>query len=107
MPIYNYHCGNCGNEAEYLVPKYDVHPQKCINCGPEGRLERMIAPLPFSVSGKGETNPNQKPSKVEDMRSILRATGAEYIGTFPAPCPKHADHLVPIDVWKKKDPRLN
>jgi len=49
MPTYTYNCGNCNTSGDY-VHKMGDKPDRCFSCGVPGRLERVFAGQPFSVS---------------------------------------------------------
>ena len=48
MPLFDYHCNNCGYEGEHLVSKYD-EKIRCPEC--ESLLKKDISSV-FNISGK-------------------------------------------------------
>jgi putative FmdB family regulatory protein len=54
MPIYEYQCGNCGNEIEIMRHKY-THEDipKCGNCG--GAMYRLVSRVAVHFKGDGWT----------------------------------------------------
>lgn len=53
MPIYEYHCNDCGKNFECLIIGNDT--PKCSNCSSENAARLMSACGFFSKSGTGET----------------------------------------------------
>ena len=54
MPIYLYHCDQCGSTAEYLT-NADKKPQSCAVCqGQSEGLERVLQGQTFGISSKGD-----------------------------------------------------
>ncbi|MFZ5828717.1 MAG: FmdB family zinc ribbon protein [Planctomycetota bacterium] len=49
MPIYEYHCADCGHEFEFLV-RGDEKPT-CPSCGRERLTRQMSAPAAHTASG--------------------------------------------------------
>ena len=51
MPIYAYHCQNCGADAEYIQKFSDPPMAVCEKCG--GKLERAVTAAAFHLKGGG------------------------------------------------------
>lgn len=51
MPIYAYHCRNCGADAEYIQKFSDPPMAVCEKCG--GSLERAVTAAAFHLKGGG------------------------------------------------------
>lgn len=49
MPIYEYHCENCGEQVEILVRSQTATPPICPRCG-DTRLKRLLS-LPHVIMG--------------------------------------------------------
>jgi putative FmdB family regulatory protein len=54
MPIYEFHCGKCGQDNELLVRSSKWKGAKCPNCG-STRLEKKLSV--FASSGGGQPEP--------------------------------------------------
>jgi putative FmdB family regulatory protein len=50
MPIYEYHCDQCGRDFEQLVSRSDEQAVQC-GCG-SARVQRLLSA--FAVGGNGE-----------------------------------------------------
>ena len=51
MPLYEYHCSDCGKEFELRQKFSDAPATVCPACG--GAIEKMIARTSFSLKGSG------------------------------------------------------
>ncbi len=51
MPIYAYHCRNCGADAEYIQKFSDPPMTVCEKC--DGKLERAVTAAAFHLKGGG------------------------------------------------------
>lgn len=51
MPIYAYHCQNCGADVEYIQKFSDPPMTVCEKC--EGKLERAVTAAAFHLKGGG------------------------------------------------------
>ena len=51
MPIYGYHCDECGNEFEILQSMKDDPLKVCPKCG--GPLRKLLYPVGISFKGSG------------------------------------------------------
>ena len=51
MPIYEYHCDQCGHEFEVLQKSFDVDEMPCETCG--ATAKRMISNTSFVLKGTG------------------------------------------------------
>ena len=52
MPIYEFHCGKCGEDSEVLVRSSEWKGTPCPKCG-STRLEKMFSTFASSVAGGG------------------------------------------------------
>lgn len=53
MPLYEFHCDDCGSDFEDLVP-YGTQALPCPACG-GGRVKRRVSVCGFSVGGRMTT----------------------------------------------------
>ena len=52
MPIYEYRCGSCGLEKEYLQKVSDALMKTCPQCGQDA-LSKLISAAGFQLKGSG------------------------------------------------------
>lgn len=52
MPIYEYHCKNCGKDLEVMQKISDSPLTDCPNCG-KNSLEKIISSTQFQLKGTG------------------------------------------------------
>lgn len=52
MPIYEYRCGDCGFQKEYLQKMSDVRLTDCPDCG-KASLAKMVTAAGFQLKGSG------------------------------------------------------
>ena len=52
MPIYEYRCGNCGHQQEFLQKLSDAPQTHCPQCGQE-TLSKMVSAAGFHLKGSG------------------------------------------------------
>ena len=52
MPIYEYRCGNCGLEKEFLQKVSDAPISVCPSCG-ESSMTKLISAAGFQLKGSG------------------------------------------------------
>ena len=52
MPIYEYHCSACGQDAEIMHKITDPAPKKCPNCG-KPKLSKQVSAAGFRLGGGG------------------------------------------------------
>ena len=52
MPIYEYRCGACGFEKEYLQKLSDAPIQVCESCG-QPRMAKLLSAAGFQLKGSG------------------------------------------------------
>ena len=52
MPIYEYRCGNCGFQKDYLQKLSDAPLTRCPACG-EKKLSKLVSAAGFQLKGKG------------------------------------------------------
>lgn len=53
MPIYEYVCGSCEKTVDVLQKVSDPAPEKCEQCGAEGKLARKVSRTSFVLKGGG------------------------------------------------------
>ncbi len=51
MPIYEYHCSQCGKEFEFMQKFSDPPKTVCPECG--GELKKLISQCTFHLKGTG------------------------------------------------------
>jgi len=51
MPIYEYHCVNCGKDFEFMQKFSDPPKTVCPDCG--GELKKLISQCTFHLKGTG------------------------------------------------------
>jgi len=85
MPIYEYRCGNCGFQKDYLQKLSDARLTRCPACG-EKKLSKLVSAAGFQLKGKGwyatDFKEQSKP-KPEDAKK----SAEESKGTKPAAAP--------------------
>ena len=77
MPIYTYHCANCKQTADYLVPTMGSTPAACNSCGEDGKLERVLHGQTVSApsrSSNSSANSERKPKGMEAHIKIIIGT---------------------------------
>jgi len=52
MPIYEYRCGKCGNEQEFLQKVSERPIAKCPACG-SSKFQKMLSAAGFQLKGSG------------------------------------------------------
>jgi putative FmdB family regulatory protein len=52
MPIYEYRCGNCGFEKEYLQKLSDPAITDCPSCG-HAQMRKLVSAAGFQLKGTG------------------------------------------------------
>ena len=70
MPIYEYRCGECGHQKEFLQRMNDAPQTECPECG-KPALKRMLSAAGFQLKGTGWyatdfKNNNAKPAAKTD-----------------------------------------
>lgn len=74
MPIYEYRCGACGFQKEYLQRISDALLTDCPQCG-KGTLSKMVTAAGFQLKGSGwyatdfKTKSSPKP-KTDEVKSV-------------------------------------
>ncbi|MBI2948261.1 MAG: zinc ribbon domain-containing protein [Verrucomicrobia bacterium] len=58
MPIYEFHCGQCGKASEVLVRTTDWQGTKCPNCG----STKLAKKLSVFAAGTSETSTTDGPA---------------------------------------------
>jgi putative FmdB family regulatory protein len=52
MPIYEYHCDECGSQKEYLQKMSDAQIAVCPSCG-SGKYRKLLSAPGFQLKGSG------------------------------------------------------
>lgn len=52
MPIYEYHCKNCGHQFEIMQKITETPSINCVKCG-KNTLEKIISSTQFQLKGTG------------------------------------------------------
>jgi putative FmdB family regulatory protein len=70
MPIYEYRCGSCGYEGEYLQKLSDAPITDCPSCG-KPEMTKLISAAGFQLKGSGWyatdfKNSGRSPSKKDE-----------------------------------------
>lgn len=52
MPIYEYRCGECGHQQEFLQKVSDAPPRDCPKCG-KPALAKLLSAAGFQLKGSG------------------------------------------------------
>lgn len=75
MPIYEYHCSNCGNELEVIQKISDSPLTECPKCG-KNSLEKVISSTQFQLKGSGwyVTDFKESGKKKETTTSTTEST---------------------------------
>jgi len=81
MPIYEYHCGNCGHELEALQRISDRVLRKCPECG-KSTLRRVVSAVRFRLKGGGWYETDFK-SDGEKKRNLVETASAESSDAAP------------------------
>jgi len=90
MPIYEYRCGSCGFEKEYLQKVNDVPVAACPACG-SNVFTKLISAAGFQLKGSGwyatdfknGGKPNPKPDK-ETAAAATATKNETVVTTKPA-----------------------
>ena len=100
MPIYEYRCGSCGFEKEYLQKVNDAPIAACPACGSDA-YAKLISAAGFQLKGSGWyatdfKNGGQPKSKPDETCAAAKSdTGAAKSDTpaaaAPAACPACVD----------------
>jgi putative FmdB family regulatory protein len=94
MPIYEYRCGECGFQKEFLQRVSDAQLTDCPECG-KAALKKLLSAAGFQLKGTGwyatdfknnSTKPAAKADKTE--KSEKPADGAKPVETTAKESPK-------------------
>jgi putative FmdB family regulatory protein len=93
MPIYEYRCGSCGFEKEYLQKVNDAPVAVCPSCGSDAYV-KLISAAGFQLKGSGwyvtdfknGATPKPKPD-AEAPAAAKSETGPATAPTSGAACP--------------------
>jgi putative FmdB family regulatory protein len=72
MPIYEYRCGDCGHQQEFLRKVSDPPPRDCPRCG-KPSLAKLLSAAGFQLKGSGWyatdfKNKGAAPAKAKDSK---------------------------------------
>lgn len=93
MPIYEYRCGNCGFQKDYLQKLSDAPLTRCPACG-EKKLSKLVSAAGFQLKGKGwyatdfkggAKPENQEPKPEDAKKSAEESKGAKPAAPAAAP----------------------
>ncbi len=81
MPIYEYRCGNCGLEKEFLQKVSDAPISVCPSCG-QSSMTKLISAAGFQLKGSGWyatdfRNNGAKPAAKVDAKTDAGSGGGE------------------------------
>lgn len=62
MPIYEFHCGKCGQDSEILVRSADWSGTKCPHCG-SGKLAKKFSTFASANAGPSPGSKRARPAK--------------------------------------------
>ncbi len=79
MPIYEYRCGNCGLEKEFLQKVSDAPISVCPSCG-QSSMTKLISAAGFQLKGSGWyatdfRNNGTKPAAKADAKTDAGSDG--------------------------------
>jgi putative FmdB family regulatory protein len=79
MPIYEYRCGNCGLEKEFLQKVSDAPISVCPSCG-QSSMTKLISAAGFQLKGSGWyatdfRNNGTKPAAKADAKADAGSDG--------------------------------
>jgi putative FmdB family regulatory protein len=93
MPIYEYRCGSCGFEKEYLQKVNDAPVAACPSCGSDAYV-KLISAAGFQLKGSGwyatdfKNGAKPKPkSDAETPAAVKSETGPAAAPASGAACP--------------------
>ena len=81
MPIYEYRCGACGFQKEYLQRMSDAPLTDCPECG-KAEFNKMLTAAGFQLKGNGWyatdfKNKGVKPAKEQDKPAEAKAEASK------------------------------
>lgn len=74
MPIYEYHCADCGEEFEFLQKMSDPPLATCPKC--QKQVKRLISQTSFSLKGSGWYKDGYSPPKVKGEKAASETTSS-------------------------------
>ncbi len=79
MPLYEFHCKQCGNRFERIMQYSDVQPTVCEKCG--GEVEQLISAPSVQFKGSGFYQTDYKVgkpgSKLPGSKPVTAGTSSE------------------------------
>ena len=106
MPIYEYRCGTCGFQKEYLQKLNDAPLTTCPECGKES-FGKILTAAGFQLKGSGwyatdfkgnGTKPKGSKGESKDATSESKPDGAKAAESAPAPAPATESAKAPSPV---------
>ena len=85
MPIYEYRCGECGYQKEYLQRMNDAPLTDCPECGKRA-FNKLVTAAGFQLKGTGwyatdfknnGAKPSAKPDKTADSSKVAESSAKE------------------------------
>jgi putative FmdB family regulatory protein len=80
MPIYEYRCGACGFQKEYLQKVSDTSKNSCPECGSEN-FNKLLSAAGFQLKGSGwyatDFKSKPKPENKEESKPATATTEPE------------------------------
>ncbi len=94
MPIYEYRCGSCGFEKEYLQKVNDAPIAACPACGSDA-YAKLISAAGFQLKGSGwyatDFKNGGKPKPKPEAETCAAAKSDTATPAAPAACPACVD----------------
>ncbi len=88
MPIYEYRCGSCGFQKDYLQKLSDAPLTRCPACG-EKKLSKLVSAPGFRLKGKGwyatDFKERSKPKPEDAKKSAEEPKGTQPAAPAAAP----------------------
>lgn len=79
MPIYEYHCAQCGHTSEHLQKINDPAPVHCPHCHAKDSLSRQVSLTHFALKGSGwyvtDFRDKDKPSTAQNKETQEASPG--------------------------------
>lgn len=78
--LYDHLCSSCNQEFELEYSIKEDPPTKCVLCGAEGQVKRLIS---YATPGKVELYGKELHAKIkEDAKKAVREGGENFISNF-------------------------
>lgn len=103
MPIYEYRCGECGFQKEFLQRMSDAPLKDCPECG-KPALTKMVSAAGFQLKGTGWYATDFKNGSAKPAAKAAGA-GAAKAADKPAEAAKSAEASAPASTSTKETPK--